>query len=107
MGKIEIYVAAHKPIECTLPEHCKLIQVNAKANGEWPGCLHDSDGQDNISSKNPNYCELTALYSMWKNSKADINGLFHYRRFLGGAISSASCRPRRWFLRMFVMFKTQ
>ena len=83
MEKIEIYVAAHKPIECTLPEHCKLIQVNAKANGEWPGCLHDSDGHDNISSKNPNYCELTALYSMWKNSKADINGLFHYRRFLG------------------------
>lgn len=79
---VEVYVATHKPIDFALPDYCKKIQVNAEANGQWPGYLHDNDGSDNISLKNPNYCELTALYSMWKNCKADIQGLYHYRRFL-------------------------
>ena len=81
---VEVYVVTHKPIDFALPDYCKKIQVNAEANGQWPGYLHDNDNPDNISLKNPYYCELTALYSMWKNSTADIQGLFHYRRFIGG-----------------------
>lgn len=79
---MDIWVATHKKIDFDLPPDYKAMQINCKANGEhWLGYLHDDDGI-NISEKNESYCELTALFSLWKNSNADIKGLCHYRRFL-------------------------
>lgn len=48
--------------------------------------IMDSTG-DNISAKNANYCELTALYWIWKNrlcknGEAEYYGFFQYRRVL-------------------------
>ena len=77
-----MYVVTHKPIDFELPGYCTKIQVNAQRSGQWEGYLHDNDNPDNISLKNSSYCELTALYSMWKNCDADIQGLYHYRRYL-------------------------
>lgn len=39
----------------------------------------------NISSKNPNYCEMTGFYWIWKNrlnTDDEYVGLYHYRRML-------------------------
>ena len=88
----------HKKIEFDLPEIYIPVQVNAKVNGEWPGYIHDSDG-DNISEKNCSYCELTAMYWLWKNSDADIKGLCHYRRYFSNdehiTMSEANVRPEK------------
>lgn len=79
---ISIYVAAHRKENIDLPEGYKICQVNSEKNGRWEGCcVHDNDGTDNISLKNESYCELTALYELWKNCDSDIKGIAHYRRF--------------------------
>lgn len=78
-----IYVVAHKPYKLSpnLDECYKLIRVGKYAKDTSINELADSTG-DNISEKNPNYCELTAMYWIWKNDKnSDIVGLCHYRRY--------------------------
>lgn len=77
----KIYVVTTKKEKMMLPSNYEYIQVNAANNSKiYP--LTD-DTFDNISLKNPNYCELTALYWIWKNDNVNqIVGLMHYRRFL-------------------------
>src|SRR5699024_57674 len=55
------------------------IQSGTELSNSELGFQKDNVG-DNISSKNPYYCELTALYWLWKNVNADYKGLVHYRR---------------------------
>lgn len=65
------------------PEWTIPIQVGAALTDIRISAITDDSGE-NISDRNSNYCELTALYWMWKNQRdfVDYCGLFHYRRFL-------------------------
>lgn len=79
--KIHIAVACHKPSRLPHNPYLVPVQVNSARAKTRMDMEHDDEG-DNISLKNPEYCELTAQYWEWKNVDADYYGLCHYRRFL-------------------------
>lgn len=78
---MQIYSCYHKPYQQIESEIIIPIHVGKALSNQDLGFVCDNT-EDNISEKNPYFCELTATYWIWKNVKADIVGLFHYRRFL-------------------------
>lgn len=78
MKNIKVIVATHKKYE--MPEDNMYLPVHVGAENKLNlGYQPDNIGE-NISRKNPYYCELTGLYWAWKNLKENYIGLVHYRR---------------------------
>ncbi len=75
---VKIIIAAHKKYRMPEGDMYLPLQVGAFA-GDRTGYCGDNTG-DQISEKNPQFCELTGLYWAWKNLPADYLGLAHYRR---------------------------
>lgn len=72
--------AVDKPIQCERKYPWELqIQAGAALTDMVLSEIRDNTG-DNISNKNKSYCELTALYWIWKHDTAKYVGLDHYRR---------------------------
>jgi len=76
-----IYVNYFAPSKILETDTIKPIQVGA-ANSKFDlGIIRDDTG-DNISARNPAYCEMTGIYWAWKNdSESDVLGFLHYRRY--------------------------
>ena len=77
----KMYVIAHNKAAIPRVQSYVSMFVGAALHGTDGGFDIRDDTGDNISAKNPNYCELTGVYWIWKNSSADIVGISHYRRF--------------------------
>ncbi len=81
MKDTKILIAAHKKSEFPQDNIFLPIQVGRKLSKNKLDIQGDDIG-DNISEKNPSYCELTGMYWAWKNLE-DVKhiGLCHYRRY--------------------------
>ena len=79
----KVVIAAHKPYWTPDDPAYLPLQVGASGKPSIDGFARDDEGE-NISDRNPRWCELTALYWAWKNLRADAVGLVHYRRHFRG-----------------------
>lgn len=72
-----------KPLSTRPPlrEFEHTIQAGSDITKERIAKILDHTGE-NISAKNRQYCEMTATYWVWKNTKHDWKGIEHYRRHL-------------------------
>ncbi len=88
-----MYVVTHKMFDASLPNGFQRILVGPLARSSVPSnYITDATG-DNISNKNTSYCELTALYWIWKNGHDERLGLCHYRRYFEGYhLNPAPCK---------------
>lgn len=95
MKKVGIFVVAHKPVD-VLAEDLIPIHVGRASSDfkeEMAGMIGDDTGE-NISAKNPQYCEMTAHYWIWKNVRdTDYVGVCHYRRYFGMDITEENIEP--------------
>ncbi len=75
---IKIIIAAHKPY--WMPEDEMYLPLHVGCEGKKEIGFQGDNTGENISLKNPYFCELTGLYWAWKNLDCDYLGLAHYRR---------------------------
>ena len=69
MGYTQVFVVAHKPFDFLREKVYAPIHVGrsvSRFKDEMSNMIGDDTGE-NISEKNPQYCEMTAHYWIWKN----------------------------------------
>jgi len=80
--KVKILIAAHKKYD--VPKEDCYLPLHVGCEGKNPIGFEGDNTGDNISNKNPQFCELTGIYWAWKNLDCDYLGLVHYRRYFKG-----------------------
>lgn len=81
MADIRLLMCYHRQYD-TVPPMWEPIRCGA-ALSDSPCTTLSDVGEDDISDKNHEYCELTAHYYAWKNIVSNYYGFCHYRRFFG------------------------
>ena len=80
-SEVKIFVFHYKP-DSVIANNSEYVHLWAGKDGakKYDGFIGDDTGE-NISKKNKYYSELTGLYWVWKNTKPEIVGSCHYRRY--------------------------
>ena len=93
---LEIYTFFYKTAPVIAGDLPYLPMMAGNALVQNSDLLGDDTG-DTISEKNRYYSELTGIYWVWKNTRQDIVGSVHYRRFLTQKDEPLPHRIKRFF----------
>lgn len=105
-SRVNILVCCHKPGKWLSDDVYMPIQCGKTISDVDLGIQGDNTG-DNISAKNPYYCELTAMCWAWKNLKdVDYIGLCHYRRYFVRHNKFSLFKPSLYFAQSVDEIKT-
>lgn len=78
---ISIAIAMHKPYPHAENIMYLPVHVGAALHPDMLSDIAGDDTGDNISTLNPYFSELTAMYWLWKNNDSNYKGIVHYRRY--------------------------
>jgi len=96
-SKLKVYVFYYKNGSILELDHAyqPIMAGNSmqKVKTEFQG----DDTGENISHKNKYYSELTGIYWVWKNTRQDITGACHYRRYFTAQSEPILYRLKRLF----------
>lgn len=88
---MSVYIVTHKDYEFPAASIYQPIRVGSAKIDKIK--LSDAEGS-NISELNPYFCELTALYWIWRNYTDDLVGLVHYRRYFSAVNRTLSIQGK-------------
>ena len=98
-GKICIYSFYYKDTKIPVQNHSLCTCDGRKCFKSNSNRYEGDDSGISISDKNLYYSELTGIYWVWKNTKQDITGCCHYRRYF-----SAQKEPFDYKLKRYLYY---
>ncbi len=79
--KIRIYSFYYKPTPIPVQNNLYIPVMAGSAMLKSSCGMQGDHTGDSISEKNQHYSELTGIYWTWKNTRQDVVGCCHYRRY--------------------------
>jgi hypothetical protein len=95
LEKISIYSFYYKPTVIPVQNNLYIPVMAGNVLLKTSTGMQGDDIHDSISDKNRFYSELTGIYWVWKNTRQEVTGCCHYRRYFTAVQEPFGSRLKR------------